>query len=84
MSKARIFGVSNPPHPNMGIRNRNSLVLSPMIHPSPLHPYIILWDLHILRDIEGAWNHYQKLVEAKPNQHVMVPWEPPTPLPFKP
>ncbi len=84
MSKARIFGVSSPPHPNMGIRNRSSPVLSPMIHPFPLHPDIVLWDLHILRNVERAWNHYRKLVEVEVDRPIMVPWELHVPLPFNP
>jgi len=84
MLKVRIFSVSNPLHLNMGIKNQNSPVFSPIIHPSLLHPNIILQDLQILRNIKGAQNHYQKLVEVEVDQHVMVPWEPLVPLLFKP
>jgi hypothetical protein len=84
MSEARIFGVSNPPHPNMGIRNRSNPILSPMIHPFPLPLDIVLRDLHILRNIKRAWNHYWKLVEVEVEQHIMVPWEPHVPLQFNP
>jgi hypothetical protein len=35
MLEARIFGVSIPPFPNMGIRIQSSPILSPMIHPFP-------------------------------------------------
>jgi hypothetical protein len=84
MSEARISSVSSPPHPNMGIINQNNPILSPMIHPSLLHLNIVLGDLHILRDIEGARNHYWNLMEAKVDQHAMVPWELLVPLPFKP
>jgi hypothetical protein len=37
MLEARIFGVSNPLHPNIGGGNQNIIVLSHVIHPSPLH-----------------------------------------------
>ncbi len=50
------------------------------IHPSPLHPTVVLQDLHTLKDIEGAQNHFLKLVEMEVEQHVMVPWELPIPL----
>jgi hypothetical protein len=53
------------------------------IHPSPLHPDVVLWDLHTLKDIEGAQNHFLKLVEVEANQHVTVPWELSIPLPIK-
>ncbi len=43
------------------------------IHPSPLHPNVILWDLHTLKNIEYAQNHFLKLVQVEANQHVMVP-----------
>ncbi len=78
------FGVSSPPHPNMGIGNWSNVILSPMIHPFPLHLDIVLRDLRISRVIERAQNHYKKLVEVEADQHIVVPWEPPTLLPFKP
>jgi hypothetical protein len=84
MLEVKKCSVLSPLHLNMGIKNQNSPVFSPIIHPSPLHPNIILQDLHILRNIKGARNHYQKLVEVEIHQHVMVPWEPFVPLPFKP
>jgi len=42
MLEARISGVSNPPHPNMGGENQSIPIPSHIIHPSPLHPYVIL------------------------------------------
>jgi hypothetical protein len=58
MLKAITFGVSSPPHPNIGGGNQSIPVPSHMIHPSPLHLHIILRDLHTLKDIQGAHNHY--------------------------
>jgi hypothetical protein len=50
---------------------------------SLLHLDVVLQDLHTLRDIQVAQNHYLKLVEAKVDQHVTFTWEPPIPLPIK-
>jgi hypothetical protein len=51
--------------------------------PSLLHLDVVLQDLHTLRDIQVAQNHYLKLVETKVDQHVTFTWEPPIPLPIK-
>jgi hypothetical protein len=45
------------------------------LHPFPLHPNVVLCELHNLKDIQGARNHYLKLVEYEANEHVTVPWE---------
>jgi len=42
MSKVRISGVLSPHHPNMGGGNQSIPVPSHIMHPSPLHPYVIL------------------------------------------
>jgi hypothetical protein len=83
MSKVANYSVSSPPHPNMGGGNQSNKIPSHIIHPSPLHLDIVLWDLHTLKDIQGAQSHYNKLAEAKVDQHVMVPWEVHVPLPIK-
>jgi hypothetical protein len=44
--------------------NENIEILS-YLHASPLHPNVVLWELHNLRDIQGAQNHYLKLVESE-------------------
>jgi hypothetical protein len=44
ISKVANSGVSSPFHPNMGGENQSNMIPSHMIHPSPLHPSIILWD----------------------------------------
>jgi hypothetical protein len=74
--------VSSPPHHNMG-RENQCIKIPSHIHPFPLHSDIFLWDLHRLKDIENARNHFLKLVEAKVNQYVTIPWELPIPLPVK-
>jgi hypothetical protein len=80
MLKAIGSCVSSPPHHNMGGENQG--IKSPShIHPSPLHMYVFLWNLHTLKDIESAQNHFLKLVETEANQHVTVPCELPIPLP---
>jgi hypothetical protein len=58
MLKAIISGVSSPPHLNIEDRNQSIPVPSHMIHPSPLHLDIILQDLHTLKYIQRAHNHY--------------------------
>ncbi len=52
ISKVTNYGVSSPPHANMGGENQSNMIPSHMIHPSPLHPNIILWDLYTLKDIK--------------------------------
>jgi len=44
MLEARIFGVSNPLHPNIGGGNQNILVPSHVIHPSPLHGRTLFYE----------------------------------------
>jgi len=79
--------VPNPPHHNT-IRSASGSSVTPFnkgwprrksrywdffTHPpSPLHLDVVLRDLHIMRDIEGAWNHFLKLVETEANQHVTI------------
>jgi len=58
----------------MGGENENVKILS-YLHPSPLHLDVVLWELHNLKDIQNAQNHYLKLVESKVNEHVTIPWE---------
>jgi len=82
MLEATNLGVSSPTHHKTGKENQNIKTPS-HIHPSPLHPNVILWDLHTLKNIEGARNHFLKLVEVEANQHVMVPWELHVLLPIK-
>jgi hypothetical protein len=53
------------------------------LHPSPLHWNVVLHELHNLRDIQGAWNHYLKLVESEANEHMTIPWERLIPMPIK-
>jgi hypothetical protein len=65
VSKARIFDVSSPPHPNIGGGNQSIPIPSHMIHPSPLHPDIIMRDLHTLKNIQRARNHYRIFVEVE-------------------
>jgi hypothetical protein len=68
------MNVENPSEPkNMASHNL----------PSLLHLNVVLQDLHTLKDIQGAQNHYLKLVDAKVNQHVTFTWEAPIPLPIK-
>ncbi len=73
-------GVSNPIHHKIGGENQGTKI---PIHPSPLHPDVVLQDLHTLRDTEGAQNHFLKFVEVEAYQHVTIPWELPIPLPIK-
>jgi hypothetical protein len=82
MLKATNSCVSSPAHRKIGRENKGSKIPS-HIHPFPLHPYVVLQDLHTLKNIEGARNHFLKLVEVEANQHVMVPWELIVPLPIK-
>jgi hypothetical protein len=65
VSKARISNVSSPPHPNIRGGNQSIPILSHMIHPSPLHPNIIMQDFHTLKNIQRAHNHYCKFVEVE-------------------
>jgi len=75
-------GVSSLPHHNMGGENQ-SIKIPPQIHPSPLHPNVVLQDLHTFRNIEGVRNHFLKLAKAEVDQHVTFPWELFVPLPIK-
>jgi hypothetical protein len=36
-----------------------------------------------LKDIQGAQNHYLKLVESKANEHMTIPWERHVSMPIK-
>jgi hypothetical protein len=74
--------VSSPPHHNMGRENQHFKIPS-HIHPSPLHPNVFLRDLHTLRDIESAQNHFLKRGGVEVNQYVMIPGELPIPLSVK-
>ncbi len=59
---------------NMGGEDE-SVKIPSYLHPSPLHLDVVLWELHNLKDIQNARNHYLKLVESESNEHVTVPWE---------
>jgi hypothetical protein len=48
-----------------------------------LHPNVVLQDLHTLKDIEGARNHFLKLVEMEVDQNVTIPCELIVPLLIK-
>jgi len=66
----------------MGVENE-SIEIPSYLHPSPLYPNVILWELHNLKDIQDARNHYLKLVESDANEHVTVPWERHVPMLIK-
>jgi len=51
------LGVSSLTHHKTGRENQGTKIPS-QIHPSPLHLDVVLRDLHTLRDIEGAQNHF--------------------------
>jgi hypothetical protein len=53
------LGVSSLTHHKTRRENQGTKIPS-QIHPSPLHLDVVLWDLHTLRDIEGAQNHFLK------------------------
>jgi hypothetical protein len=36
-----------------------------------------------LKNIQGAQNHYLKLVKSEANEHMIVPWERRIPMPIK-
>jgi hypothetical protein len=78
----KLHGITSLPHSNMGRKNESNEISS-YLHPSPLHPNVVLWKLHNLRDIQGARNHYLKLVEYEVNEHMTIPWERPVPMPIK-
>ncbi len=40
-----------------------------------MHLNVVLQELHNLRNIQGAQNHYLKLVKFEANEHVTFPWE---------
>jgi hypothetical protein len=63
MLEVTSLSVSSPPHHNTRGENQGIKIPS-HIHPSPLHPNIVLWDLHTLKGIENAHNHFFKLVEV--------------------
>ncbi len=66
----------------MGGENE-SIEIPSYLHPSSLHQNVVLRELHNLKDIQGAWNHYLKLVKSKANEHMTVPWERLIPMPIK-
>ncbi len=66
----------------MGGDNENIEIPS-YLHPSPLQLDDVLRELHNLKDIKGARNHYLKLVEYEANEHMTVPWERHVPMPIK-
>jgi hypothetical protein len=78
----KIHGITSLPHSNMGGENESTKILS-YLHPSPLNPNVVLQELHNLKDIQGAQNHYLKLIEFEANEHMIVPWEMPIPMPIK-
>jgi hypothetical protein len=71
MLEADDSNVSNPLHHNTIGGNQGTKIPS-HIHPSPPHLDVVLRDLHTLRDIEGARNHFLKLVEVETDQHVII------------
>ncbi len=48
-----------------------------------MHLDVVLQELHNLRNIQGAQNHYLKLVKLEANEHMTIPWERPIPMPIK-
>jgi hypothetical protein len=56
----KIHGITSLPHSTMGGENE-SVKISSYLHPSPLHPDVVLWELHNLKDIQNVLNHYLKL-----------------------
>jgi hypothetical protein len=53
MLEATGSSVSSPPHHNMGGENQGIKIPS-HIHPSPLHPNVVLQYSHRFRNIEGV------------------------------
>jgi hypothetical protein len=49
----KIHGIASLPHSNMGGENESTKIPS-YLHPSPLHPNVVLQELHNLRNIQGA------------------------------
>jgi hypothetical protein len=48
----KIHGITSFPHSNMGRKNE-SIEISSYLHPFPLHPNVVLWELYNLRNIQG-------------------------------
>jgi hypothetical protein len=46
-------GIKSLLHSKMGGENESTEILS-YLHPSPLHQNVVMWELHNLRDIQGA------------------------------
>jgi hypothetical protein len=82
--KATNYSLASLPLLNMNMENPSEPKnMASHILPSSLKLDVVLQDLHTLKDIQGAQNHYLILVEAEVDQHVTIPWEPPIPLPIK-
>jgi len=78
------FSLASLPLPNMSMENLGEPKnMALHILPSSLNLDVVLQDLHTLKDIQGARNHYLKLVEADVDQHVIIPCEPLVLLPIK-
>jgi hypothetical protein len=49
----KIHGIANLLHSNMG-KDNESVKIPSYLHPFPLHPDVVLWELHNLKHIQNA------------------------------
>jgi len=72
----KIHGITSLPHSNMGRKNESTKIPS-YLHPSPLHPNVVL----ILKTFKVPKT--LKIVEYEVDEHMTIPWEMPIPMPIK-